>query len=428
MSSPQNFKTGTGPFVFSMIEEVLIIQVLKRNLGIMWVGSFLISGSFTMILPFLSLLINSMGNYSTAFVLRWSGFVFGITFVIAFIVSPMWGRFGDRYGRKKVLLFLSVGASICIFLMSFARSVYELFLLRLIIGFFAGFISMAQAFIATQTPKEIAGKVMGTLQTGAVSGGLLGPLLGGILADSFGFKYTFLLTSTIIFCTSLIILFFVQEIRPIHDKETLLSYSGKQVFRLIFTYQPLLVVMLVGMIVQIANLSIQPLLAIYVSELHGEQNLAFLSGATFSAVGFGNLLMAREWGKLGDRIGYEKVLLLLSFLGALAFFPQAFVTSIWQLILLRVFFGMIIGGVIPCITAYIRHIVPYSIQGEVLGYNTSFRFLGNVIGPVIGGFLAGIYGISSVFIITSGLFIFGGCLLLGTKNKKVEKIGKDLAN
>lgn len=386
----------------------------------MWIGCFLIGGSFTMILPFLSLLIDSMGNYSTDYVLRWAGLVFGITFVIAFIVSPMWGRFGDHHGRKKVLLILSFGASICIFLMGFAHSVYALFTLRLLIGFFAGFISMAQAFIATQTPKEIAGKVMGTLQTGIVSGGLFGPLMGGWLADSFGFKYTFLLTSMIIFSTSLLILFLVKDVNLYSMREKKEAYSSKQVFHYIFTYRSLLVVMVVGMLVQIANFSIQPLLAMYVNELHGDDNLALLSGATFSAVGFGNLLLAREWGKLGDKIGYEKVLLLLVCLGAVVFLPQAFVTSIWQLLILRMFLGMILGGLIPCVTAFIRNAVPFSIQGEVLGYNTSFRFLGNVVGPVMGGFLAGLIGISSVFFVTSGLFILGGILLYGTKNKSVE--------
>lgn len=370
-----------------------------------------------MILPFLSLLIETMGDYPEDFVLRWSGLVFGVTFVTAFIVSPMWGRFGDRHGRKKVMLILSLGASICILLMSFVNNVYSLFILRFLMGFFAGFISMSQAFIATQTPKEIAGKVMGTLQTGIVSGGLFGPLIGGLLADSVGFTFTFTLTSIIIFISFLMIFFGIQEVEVKNKSVEWNGYSGKQVFHYIFTYPVLLGVMIVGMLVQIANLSIQPLLAIYVSELHGNNNLAFFSGATFSAVGLGNLILAREWGKLGDRFGYVNILLILAFLGGIIFLPQAFVTSIWQLLVLRLLLGMVIGGIIPCVTAHIRQIAPYEIQGEVLGYNTSFRFLGNVVGPVLGGFLSSFLGISSVFFVTSGLFIVGGFLLWGMRHE-----------
>jgi MFS family permease len=204
------------------------------------------------------------------------------------------------------------------------------------------------------------------------------------------------------------------------------DFSSKQVFQFIFTNPILLAVMVVGMLVQIANFSIQPLLAIYVSELHGQQNLAFFSGAAFSVVGLGNLLLSREWGKLGDRFGHEKILLILVLVGAVVYLPQAFVTSIWQLLALRFFLGMVIGGVIPCIVAYIRQAAPYSVQGEVLGYNTSFRFLGNVVGPVMGGFISGYIGISSVFFVTSGLFILGGLLLWMVRSK--SKFSQDKVN
>ncbi|MEC1721334.1 MFS transporter [Schinkia azotoformans] len=383
----------------------------------MWISSFLISGSLTMVMPFLSLLIDSMGDYSTEFVLKWAGLVFGVTFVTAFIISPVWGRLGDRHGRKKLLLFLSFGASICILLMGIVTSVYHIFIIRFFMGFFAGFIPMAQAFIATQTPKKIAGKVMGTLQTGSVSGGLFGPLIGGWLADSFGFTYTFLLTGFIILFTFLMILAGVKEVEVNKNDSKKEDYSSKQVFHFIFTSPLLLAVMVVGMLVQIANFSIQPLLAIYVGELHGQQNLAFFSGAAFSVVGLGNLLLSREWGKLGDRFGHDKILLILVLVGAVVYVPQAFVTSIWQLLVLRLFLGMVIGGVIPCIVAYIRQAAPFSIQGEVLGYNTSFRFFGNVVGPIMGGFISGYIGISSVFFVTSGLFIIGGFLLWMVRSK-----------
>jgi len=61
---------------------------------------------------------------------------------------------------------------------------------------------------------------------------------------------------------------------------------------------------------------------------------------------------------------------------------------------------------LPSITAFIRVEVPLEMQGEVLGYHQSFRFLGNVVGPIFGGILSGYIGISSVFYVTSALFIF----------------------
>ncbi|ASF41104.1 hypothetical protein CEH05_18830 [Halobacillus halophilus] len=49
----------------------------------MWFANFFIAGSITMVLPFLSLYIDQLGNFSDSFVQTWSGGIFEITFVMA---------------------------------------------------------------------------------------------------------------------------------------------------------------------------------------------------------------------------------------------------------------------------------------------------------------------------------------------------------
>lgn len=393
------------------MRRCILIEVQKRNLVIMWFANFCVAGSLTMILPFLSLYIETFGNFSSDYVGRWAGLVFGITFGTAFIFSPLWGRFGDKKGRKKVLVILGYGISLSVLLMGFVQSVHLLFILRLFMGLFSGFISMSQALIAAQTPSEVAGKTLGTLQTGNVSGALFGPLIGGILADSIGFTYTFVLTSLITGIASTIVLFGINEVRIKDTSRSKKKYTSKEVLKYIFSTPMLCIVMIISTIIQVANFAIQPLLALYVNELHGPENIALLSGIAFSATGLGNLIYTRQWGKLGDKIGYEKVIILLLILCGVVYLPQAYVTNIWQLFFFRFLLGLAIGGVIPCRTAYIRQVAPMSIQGEVLGYNTSFRFLGNVVGPIMGGVLAAHIGISSVFYVTTFLFLIGAGML-----------------
>src|SRR5690625_6681273 len=86
----------------------------------------------------------------------------------AFLFSPIWGRIGDKYGRKKILIMSASGLAVSVLLMGFATSVWQLFLLRFIMGVFTGFIPMSQALIATQTKKENARRVIGTIQTRSV--------------------------------------------------------------------------------------------------------------------------------------------------------------------------------------------------------------------------------------------------------------------
>src|SRR5437868_1873551 len=114
--------------------------IARRNLHIMWFANFFVNSSMTMVLPFLSLYIETFGHFSEKYVQHWSGLTFGVTFVSAFIFSPIWGKIGDRYGRKRILIFSGLGMALSIFLMGFVHSVWQLFTLRFFMGFFSGFI------------------------------------------------------------------------------------------------------------------------------------------------------------------------------------------------------------------------------------------------------------------------------------------------
>ena len=84
------------------------------------------------------------------------------------------------------------------------------------------------------------------------------------------------------------------------------------------------------------------------------------------------------------------------------------------------FLRLVFGGIIPLRIAYIRQEAPLSMQGEVLGYNTSFRFFGNMIGPILGGFISAQFGYSAVFISTSLLLLLPGILMVIAKTRYPE--------
>ncbi len=87
--------------------------------------------------------------------------------------------------------------------------------------------------------------------------------------------------------------------------------------------------------------------------------------------------------------------------------PQAFVTSIWQLIGLRFLMGVSLAGLLPSIAATIRHNVPQGAAGTILGYSTSAQYAGQVIGPLAGGFVGGHLGMRAVFLATTAIMLCG---------------------
>src|SRR5690625_640539 len=103
-------------------------------------------------LRFVSLSIGTVGPSPASSVPKWAGLVFSITFLTALLFSPVWGRIGDLYGRKRILVISATGLGLSVLLMGFATSVWHLFFLRMMMGFFTGFVPMSQALIAVQTP------------------------------------------------------------------------------------------------------------------------------------------------------------------------------------------------------------------------------------------------------------------------------------
>src|SRR5690625_5610784 len=93
------------------IERSVIISyqenVVKRNVSIMWFANFFIASSMTMILPFISLFIETFGNFSDVYVQNWACCTFGFTFVAAFLFVYIWGRIGVIYGRQILYYFIA---------------------------------------------------------------------------------------------------------------------------------------------------------------------------------------------------------------------------------------------------------------------------------------------------------------------------------
>jgi MFS family permease len=126
-----------------------------------------------------------------------------------------------------------------------------------------------------------------------------------------------------------------------------------------------------------------------------------------SAAALGAALSSSRLGKLADRIGHWNVVIVCLAISAVLLIPQAFVTSGWQLIVLRFLMGLALGGLLPCIASVIRHNAPEAVTGVMLGYSVSAQYTGQVIGPLAGGFIGGHIGMRSVFIGTCVLMTLG---------------------
>ncbi len=377
----------------------------KRNLYVAWIGCFLTGVAFSLVMPFLPLYVELLGITSPEKLNLWSGIVFSITFLFSAIASPFWGGLADRKGRKIMLLRSALGMAIVMALMGLASNIWQFLVLRAILGLLGGFVPNANALIATQVPRNKSGWALGTLSTGSVTGALIGPLIGGLLADSFGLRLVFFITASILFLCFVMTLFYVQEsFIPVQRKDML---HVRHVFFALKNPRLVLALFVTSMIIQIATGSIAPILTLYVRELAGSvQNLAFISGLIASVPGVAAMMSAPRLGRLGDRIGPERILIFMLIVSVLLIFPMALVQSPWQLGVLRFLLGAADGALLPAVQTLLIYNCSNQIAGRIFSYNQSFRDIGNVSGPLMGAVVSAHWGFRAVFIVTAGVVLF----------------------
>jgi len=377
----------------------------RRNLVVCLSGAFSTILAMTLMLPFLPIYVEQLGVHGHAAIVQWSGVAYSATFVTAGLIAPLWGHLGDRYGRKLMLVRASLGMAVTMSLIGFAANVYQLVGLRLLAGIAGGYSSGATILVAVQTPRERSAWALGVLSSGVMAGNLLGPLVGGFLPPLIGIRATFWGAGALIFLAFLATTFLIKE-QPREMQAQKVRPKGG--WAQIPQKKVVVAMLATGLLLMFANMSIEPIITVYVSTLvHDPSHVTLMAGLVMSAAALGSIVSASRLGKLADNVGHSTVITVALAVAGLLLIPQAFVTAGWQLIGLRFLMGLALGGLLPCVAALVRHNVPDHFVGAVLGYSLSAQFAGQVAGPLVGGFIGGHVGMRAVFLGTCVLLLMG---------------------
>ncbi len=150
-----------------------------------------------------------------------------------------------------------------------------------------------------------------------------------------------------------------------------------------------------------------PILPLYIEELgvHSLEAIEQLSGLTYGVTFILMAVFAPVWGQAADRYGRKPMLLRASLGMAIVLTCMGFVTSVWQLVGLRMLQGTISGYYSASITLVAVQ-TPMERSGWALGTLSTAAVSGMLIGPLFGGYVAEVLGIRYNF------FAMGGLLLL----------------
>jgi DHA1 family tetracycline resistance protein-like MFS transporter len=322
---------------------------------------------------------------------RTVGLLFASYSIMQLIFSPVLGRLSDKYGRRPVLLISIIGTGIGFLILGFARTLWMLFLGRILDGISGGNISTAQAYIADVTTKEDRAKGMGLLGAAFGLGFIFGPAIGGILSR-WGVEVPFLFAACLCFANAVLLYFTLPEtVTPDHPARVSAAGGRGWSYLLKSLTQPRLGFVLILYFLFIVAFSIMTTsFSLYTMFRFGYD--AQHNGYLFAYVGLiAVIIQGGLIGRLVKRFGELPLVVFgaLCFAGSL--FAVPFVGPYRGGLL-----GLLIGGGIfslgnslstPALNSLASKSVGPAEQGSVMGVTQSVASLARAVGPSIAALL-----------------------------------------
>ena len=349
--------------------------------------------------PFLPLYAEAMGA---------SGFILGMIFssftIARAVVVPFIGPLSDRKGRRLFLLIGFGGYTLATLGYVLATTPFHLMLTRAIQGATAGMLlPTARAFIGDLCPKGEEGKWQGYGSAAFFGGFAAGPLIGGLLAEGYGYNATFYAMGGLCLLAFLLALAFLPESG---SRQIGRGYpSTKELFRVGLTsrmFRGLISYRIGFAMARGCFFTFLPLLV--ASSLHiGTGLIGILMTSHYMVLAVSQLY----FGNLSDRLNRRALVITGAILQIifLILIPRGYIY--WQLLALLLFGGVAAGIAIAPLTAL------YTKEGRTHGMGTAMSLetmamaIGMGIGPIIGGIVADVVNIASVFYLSAGVQLIG---------------------
>jgi len=163
----------------------------NKSLAMLLLLLLLFQMSYNMFQPFLSLHIaNLTGSVENASFV--SGFIFALIGIAGIIASPLWGKAGERRGRRQILAVCLAGSGVVVASQLFIYDLWLFTVVQFAFGLFmAGIVPTVNTLMVNSTPAEFRGRSFGLTASANQFGATVGPLFGGALGAFLSLHWIF---------------------------------------------------------------------------------------------------------------------------------------------------------------------------------------------------------------------------------------------
>jgi DHA1 family multidrug resistance protein-like MFS transporter len=346
-------------------------------LAILLINLFIVFLGIGLVIPVTPTIMNE---------LHISGSVVG--YMVAFfaltqlILSPIAGRWVDRFGRKRMIIIGLIIFGISEFLFGIGKTIEVLFISRMLGGVSAAFIMPAvTAFIADITTVKGRSKAMGYMSAAISTGFIIGPGLGGFLGE-IGTRLPFFFAAGFAVVTAIISITVLHEPERNPEKEEEIGQNKgwKRIFVPIY-----LISFIIIFIFSFGLASFESLFSLFVDHKFGFSPKDIAIVVTGGGI-VGAIFQVGLFDRLTKWLGEIRLIRYCLIISAILVFLVTIVNTYFTILLVTVTVFVGFDLMRPAVTTYLSKIAGDE-QGFVGGMNSMFTSIGNVIGPIIGGIL-----------------------------------------
>ncbi|WP_144510686.1 MFS transporter [Bacillus sp. FJAT-22090] len=382
----------------------------RRKLFVLMINMFIAIGSFGIIIPILPAYLKSIGQGGTA-----AGLMIAIFAGAQLIMSPIAGKWADKYGRRIMIIAGLSGLALSMFVFYFSDSVGVLYVSRVIGGIGAALLVPAIfAYVADITTMEQRAKGNSFISASMSLGIVVGPGIGGFLAD-FGLKMPLLISAIVGVIAVIFSLFVLKESKP-ENSEIVENKSEPMVKEIVQSFKkPYFIPLVITLVMSFGLMAYESVLGLFVDNEFGAspQDIAWMVTAT-GIVSVIVQLAAVDW--VVRRFGEKNVLKIFLGVAAFGFLLSIIISSYTFFFVITMIIFLSTSILRPVLTTLISKLAGQE-QGFAMGMNNAYMSIGNVLGPLLAGLL---YDIHIIYPFVLGLIVLvltmiGAIMWKGTK-------------
>jgi DHA1 family multidrug resistance protein-like MFS transporter len=327
-----------------------------------------------------------MGLTDTGEVALWTGITLGVTPAVSAVVSPLWGRVGDRFGNKLLMQRSLFSNVIVMVLMARASQPWQLFALRAIQGFVAGYGPLTMTMATQLAPRDQVARVIGAVQTAQRIGPAIGPAVGGVLAAAVGLRRSFIVSAAI-YAVALVWLtvMYHEPARTVRKHEA----AERVTFGNVLAFENFLLLMLVIFLLQLVDRSFGPVLLLHLTQIgYSSEAAALLAGTLFSTLALSAVVGHQLAAVLLTRATARAVIVIAVLVAAASLAAFALSAAIWMLLASIAVFGVAIGSAMTTAFTAAHSVIPKHAHGVSFGFLTGASLFGSAFSPMLSGLIA----------------------------------------